>query len=136
MFKKRTRRKSSEQNQPISIVLADDQGLTRAVIADVIQDQTDWVIVDAVSNGEEAIEAAKNHRPDVVLMDVAMPGMTGIEATRVMKSVCPEPIVVIVSNYDNENLIRAARDAGAAGFVAKHRMYEDLVESIRNALDR
>src|SRR5215208_6344627 len=88
-------------------------------------------VVGEAIDGAEAISLARSLRPDVVLMDVEMPGMDGISATGALRSVVPQSAVVILTLYDDAATRTRAREAGAAAFVAKHQMEETLLAEIR-----
>ena len=88
-------------------------------------------VVGEAADGEEAVSLAEKLRPDVVLMDVKMPGVDGIEATGKLQAVDPCIAVVILSHYDDTHTRVRARNAGAAAFVAKHRIKPELLVTIR-----
>ena len=95
--------------------------------------ESDLEVVGEVDDGAEAISLARTLHPDVILMDVEMPGMDGISATAALRSVAPQSAVVILTLYDDAATRARAQEAGAAAFVAKHRMEETLVAEIRRA---
>ena len=105
-----------EQEHIIRILLVDDHALVREGTRRLIETESDVVVVAEASSGEEAIEIARKLLPDIAIMDIAMPGMGGIEATRALKKECPETAVLILSAYDDEPYLLALLDAGAAGF--------------------
>lgn len=120
-----------EQEHVIRILLVDDHALVREGTRRLIETESDVVVVAEASNGEEAIEIARKLLPDIAVMDIAMPGMGGIEATRALKKECPETAVLILSAYDDEPYLLALLDAGAAGFLLKNVHGEDLIKAIR-----
>lgn len=124
----------SNGNDGIRVVIADDQELVRAGFAMVIGSQPDMAVVGQASDGTQAVAAAESLRPDVVLMDVRMPGMDGIEATRRITALASgvRPIrVIILTTFDLDEYVMAAIDAGASGFLLKDTEPETLLNSIR-----
>jgi len=93
--------------------------------------ESDMEIVGEVGSGEEAIEAVRDLTPDVVIMDVAMPGMTGIEATRQIKEASPDTVVLALTMYDDEQYFFEMLNAGASGYIPKRAAPDDLVSAIR-----
>ncbi len=114
----------------LSILVVDDHEEVRKGILALLSERTDWLICGEASDGIEAIEKAKRLRPDVILMDISMPKMPGIEATRVVRREVPESSVIIVSQNDFGLIHKAAAEAGAAGFVDKSRLRQDLLKTI------
>lgn len=118
----------------IRIVIADDQELVRAGFTMVINSQPDMQVVGQASNGDEAIRVAEQLTPDIVLMDVRMPGMDGITATEHITRMATEgrPIrVIILTTFDLDEYVMAAIHAGASGFLLKDTEPETLLRSIR-----
>ena len=120
-----------EQEHVIRILLVDDHALVREGTRRLIETESDVVVVAEASSGEEAIEIARKLLPDIAVMDIAMPGMGGIEATRALKKDCPETAVLVLSAYDDEPYLLALLDAGAAGFLLKNIHGEELIKAIR-----
>lgn len=120
------------QGKTLSILLADDHDLTREVLKDVIEQQSDWKIAGQAADGSEAVQLAGKISPDVLVIDVAMPGMTGIEAVRKIKENTPDIPVLMVSNYANKKIVEAALEAGASGYISKQHAFEDLVPAIKS----
>jgi DNA-binding NarL/FixJ family response regulator len=117
------------------IVLADDQPLLRLGFAMVLNSQPDLAVVGEASDGREAIRLAKQHRPDVVLTDIRMPGMDGIEACGYLVTELPECRVVILTTFGLDEYVFAALRAGASGFLLKDCPPEDLLGGIRAVAD-
>lgn len=115
----------------IRVVIADDQGLVRAGLCAILESQDDLTIVGEASDGAQAVDVVRATRPDVVLMDVRMPGMDGIEATRQL-SESPARILMLTT-FDLDKYVYAAMKAGACGFLLKDAMPESLVEAVRSA---
>jgi DNA-binding NarL/FixJ family response regulator len=114
-----------------TILLADDHVLVRQGTRELLEHENDLLVVGEAGDGEEAVELAASLHPDVVIMDIAMPKMTGIEATRKIKSVQPDTAVLILSAYDDDQYIFALLEAGAAGYLLKDVPAQELVEAIR-----
>jgi DNA-binding NarL/FixJ family response regulator len=114
------------------VVLADDQELVRAGFRMVIESQADMAVVGEASNGRDAIEVTERLRPDVVLMDLRMPEMNGIEATRrIVASVASDARIIILTTFDRNGYVQAALRAGASGFLLKDTPPGDLLSAIR-----
>ncbi|HEY1349156.1 MAG TPA: response regulator transcription factor [Ktedonobacteraceae bacterium] len=124
-------RGEQEQSRVIRVLLADDHALVREGTRRLIDAESDLEVVAEASSGEEAIEAVKSSRPDIAVMDIAMPGMGGIEATRAIKADYAETAILVLSAYDDEPYLVALLEAGAAGFLLKSVNGHELVEAIR-----
>ena len=121
--------------RPIRVLVADDQELVRAGFC-VILDATDGIaVVGEAANGVEAVAAAAAHQPDVVLMDIRMPGMDGLEATRLITANRQEavPKVVMLTTFDLDDYVYEALRAGASGFLLKDAPRHDLIAAVRAA---
>lgn len=117
----------------ISVLVADDQALVRAGFRVLIESAPDLRVIGEVPDGEAAVEVAKLRRPDVVLMDIRMPGVDGIEATRriVHLPECQDTRVLILTTFELDEYVYAALRAGASGFLLKDTPPEDLLDAIR-----
>jgi DNA-binding NarL/FixJ family response regulator len=124
-------RGEQEQSRVIRVLLADDHALVREGTRRLIDAENDLVVVAEASSGEEAIEAVKRTRPDIAIIDIAMPGIGGIEATRAIKADYAETAILVLSAYDDEPYLVALLEAGAAGFLLKSVNGHELVEAIR-----
>jgi DNA-binding NarL/FixJ family response regulator len=117
----------------IRLLIAEDETVVRHALARLLATEDDIEVVEQAANGEAALRLARVHRPDVVLMDIKMPKMDGIEATRQIRDELPDCAVVILTvHQDNENVFRAVK-AGATGYVLKDAPPEQTVEAIRAA---
>jgi len=119
----------------LRVVIADDQPLMRAGFKAVLEATGEIEVVAEAGNGEEAVAAARAHRPDVVLMDIRMPGLDGIEATRRALAVHPELRVVVLTTFDLDEYVYAALRAGASAFLLKDAKENQLLAAIRVVAD-
>ncbi len=115
----------------IRVVIADDQPLLRTGLRKVLEMEEGMSVVAEAADGHEAVEAARGTHADVVLMDIRMPRMDGIEATRHLTELAPETRVLILTTYDLDEYVFSALQAGASGFVLKDVPPEQLVEAVR-----
>lgn len=117
--------------RPIRVLLAEDHRVVREGLCRLLADQVDLRVVAEASDGQEAIELAEAKGPDVVVMDVGLPGLNGIEASRRLQRTRPDIRVVILTMHDDATTVDRALRAGARGFVMKGRGVETLCEAIR-----
>ena len=129
-------RASRVGKKTIRVLLVDDQPAVRQGLRIRLALEPDVEVVGEAGDGGGAISLAQSLRPDVILMDVRMPGMDGISTARALRAVAPESAVVILSLYDDGRTRARAEEAGAAAFVAKHQVEETLLASIRRAASR
>src|SRR5712692_2286065 len=120
-----------ENSHVIRVLLADDHALVREGTRRLLEAESDVEVVAEAASGEEAIEAALRLHPNIAVMDIAMPGIGGIEATRTIKAHCPETAVLVLSAYDDEPYLIALLEAGAAGFLLKNVHGQELINAIR-----
>lgn len=113
------------------ILIADDHAMVREGTRKLLEQEPDFEVVAEVADGEAAVKAAQELSPDIALLDVAMPRMDGIEATRRIKAQCPNTTVLILSAYDDDQFIFSLLEAGAAGYLLKRAQSRELVASIR-----
>ncbi len=118
-------------NQPIRVVLADDHEIVRKGIRDLLEDEGDIVVLAEATTGVEAVALSLEQRPDVILLDIQMPEMTGIEAARKIKSQAPQVRILVLSAYDDDPYIFALLQAGASGYVLKNAQARELVRAVR-----
>ncbi|MDO4901155.1 response regulator transcription factor [Actinomyces sp.] len=122
---------SPQRAQPITVVLADDQALMRMGFRMVLDPAEDIEIVGEASDGATAVAQARALKPDVILMDVRMPGMNGIEATARITQQCPQTRILILTTFDLDEYAFAGLRAGASGFLLKDTRPGELAEAIR-----
>lgn len=115
----------------IRILIADDHALVREGTRRVLEQEPDLEVVGEAGDGEEAVELATSLKPDVAIVDVSMPKMDGIEATRRIKATCPSINVLILSAYDDDQFIFSLLEAGAAGYLLKTIRSRELVDAVR-----
>ncbi len=115
----------------ISVVIVDDQPLLRAGFSMILQSVDDLELVGEASNGREAIEMVAAQQPDVVLMDIRMPELDGVEATRRITAVPNAPAVLMLTTFDLDEYVYASLRAGASGFLLKDAPGDDLLDAIR-----
>ncbi len=126
---------SSKSNAPGRVLLADDHELVRDGFRRMLGYEEDLEVVGEARDGREAVELCRRLKPDLVLMDVRMPKMDGLEATRAIKAQQPAVGVLVVTTYDNPDYLLEAIKAGAAGYVLKDAPNRQLTNAIRRALD-
>jgi DNA-binding NarL/FixJ family response regulator len=117
--------------EPITVLIADDHQFFRDGVRALLDGQPDMECVGEATTGEEAVRRASEEQPDVVLMDVQMPGMSGVEATRLIVSSSPQIRVLVVTMFEDDSLVFAAMRAGARGYLLKGARHEDMVRAIR-----
>jgi DNA-binding NarL/FixJ family response regulator len=120
------------QSEAIRILTVDDHQLLREGIAAVLEAQEDMTLVAQASNGREALEIFRRLRPDVTLMDLRMPDMSGIEAITAIRAEFPDARIVVLTTYAGDAQAAAALKAGAAGYMLKNLVRKELLETIRS----
>jgi DNA-binding NarL/FixJ family response regulator len=115
----------------IRIVLVDDQELVRAGLCRILREKDGFDVVAECCDGAQAVEATRRHQPDVVVMDVRMKGVDGVEATRILREDPDSPPILILTTFDDDEVLSAALRAGASGFVLKDATAEDLMWAVR-----
>lgn len=115
----------------IQILIADDHGVMRAGLRSLLEDEPAIEVVGEAESGVEAVSLARELAPDLVLMDIGLPDIDGIEATRRLRKQAPEARVLILSMYEDESLLHEAVRAGASGYMIKRAAEADLIAAIR-----
>lgn len=115
----------------IQILIADDHGVIRAGLRALLGAEPDLEVVGEAADGQEALHSANALRPDVILLDLSMPGLSGIEITRRLTETMPELRVIILTVHEDEGLLREAMQAGAAGYIVKRAIGSELIDAIR-----
>ena len=116
---------------PIRVLLAEDHIITRQGIRRVLEDEKDLEVIGEAGDGEEAVQLGASLQPDVVIMDIAMPRLNGIEATNQLKQTCPATAVLILTAYQDDEYVFGLLSVGAAGYLLKTISGDRLVEAIR-----
>ncbi|MFE7170832.1 response regulator [Streptomyces sp. NPDC057616] len=116
---------------PVRVLLVDDQELIRTALSMVLADIEDVDVAGEAGTGEEAVRLAAELAPDVVVMDIRMPGMDGIEATRRITEAEPEARVVVLTTFDDDAYVYGALRAGASGFLVKDMALDDIIAAVR-----
>ena len=121
-------------NEPITILIVDDHQLVRQGVRDFLDTQSDLMVIGEASNGEETVRLASQYVPDVILMDLVMPGgVDGVEATRKVKNISPRTQVVVLTSYHEDEHIFPAIRAGALSYILKDISSTELAEAVRKA---
>jgi len=114
----------------IKVLIADDHAVVREGTRRILQQEPEIEVVAEAGDGEEAIRLATSYKPDVAIMDIAMPVMDGIEATRQIKRLCPDTAVLILSAYDDDQFVFSLLEAGAAGYLLKSVRGRELTDAV------
>jgi len=122
-------------HRTVRVLISDDHPVVRAGVRGMLSGEPDFEVVGEAENGEEAVELAARHRPDVVLMDLRMPRMDGVAATERIRARLPETRVVVLTTYDSDSDILRAVEAGATGYLLKDAPEEDLYGAVRAAAE-
>jgi len=115
----------------IKILLADDHVITRQGMCRLLEEESDLAVIGEAGDGEEAVQMVTEMQPDVVIMDIAMPKLNGIEATRQIKLLCPTTAVLALSAYDDDEYVFGLLEAGAAGYLLKTASGDRLINAVR-----
>jgi len=118
--------------EKIRILLADDHTLVRSGIRSLLEDEPGLDVIGEAEDGRTAVSMASQLKPDVVIMDIAMPLLNGLEATRQIKIQCPDVKVLILSMHDNEEYIRQVLEAGAMGYILKDAAARELISAVQS----
>jgi DNA-binding NarL/FixJ family response regulator len=121
----------SDDPKSIRILTVDDHPVVRSGIAGLVQDQADMLLVGEASNGREAIQQFRAHRPDVTLMDLQMPEMSGVDATIAIRDEFPRARILVLTTYTGDVQVVRALKAGAQGYLIKNLLHKELLDAIR-----
>lgn len=122
-------------SEPITVMIVDDHEMVRKGAKSYLQAQPGLVVVAEAETGEQAVQLVSEHIPDVVLMDLVMPGMDGVEATRKIKDVSPRTQIIVLTSYHQDEHIFPALQAGAISYLLKDVKAQQLVEAIHRAAE-
>jgi DNA-binding NarL/FixJ family response regulator len=121
----------SAEASPIRILVVDDHPIVRQGVAGLVGGQPDMSIVGQASNGREAMQQFRAHHPDVVVMDLQMPGMNGLDALMAIRDEVPEARIIMLTTYAGDAQVLRAMKAGARGYLLKSALHKELLEAIR-----
>lgn len=119
----------------IRLLLADDQAMVRSALAALLSLESDFEVVAEVGRGDAVVAAATEHRPDVALLDIEMPGLDGLAAAAALRHEVPDVRVIILTTFGRPGYLRRAMESGALGFVVKDAPAEQLAEAVRRVAD-
>ena len=114
----------------IKVLIADDQELIRQSLQIVLDSREELQVTDAVANGQEVVGSVRRERPDVILMDIRMPKMDGVQCTKIIKDLCPDVKIIILTTFDDDEYVYNALKYGASGYLLKGVSMDGLVEAI------
>jgi DNA-binding NarL/FixJ family response regulator len=115
---------------PLRILVADDHQVVRTGLRALLESKAGWQVCAEAANGREAVEKASAYRPDVAVLDIGMPLLNGVEATRQIRKVSPETEVLILTMHDSEQMIQGVLDAGARGYILKEDADRNLLAAV------
>jgi len=125
--------KAAQAVSTVKILIAEDHAVVREGIRMILEAEPDFDVVGEAKDGRQAVELARSLSPDVVVMDISMPQMTGIEATQQIRRLCPRTHVLILTMHEEESYVFQLLQMGASGYVLKRAAASDLVEAVRAA---
>jgi DNA-binding NarL/FixJ family response regulator len=114
----------------IKVLVADDQELIRQSLKIILSSKSNLEVTDTVSNGQEVIQSIRRNPPDVILMDIRMPKMDGVQCTKIIKEICPEIRIIILTTFDDDEYVYNALKFGASGYLLKGVSMDELVSAI------
>jgi len=120
-----------ETTEVLGILCVDDHPLVRKGIAAILANEKDMKLIAEAGSGAEAVGAFRQYHPDIVLMDLRMPGMDGIEATKEIRKIDPEAKIIALTSYDGDQEIYRALEAGVRGYILKESVHTEIVRAIR-----
>src|SRR6202521_1361870 len=116
----------------LRILVADDHELVRRGIRELLRARRGWTVVGEAANGREAVEKANKLKPDVAILDISMPDLDGLQATRQIREVAPTTKVVVLTMHESDQMVRRILEAGARGYVLKSDLATNLVKAVKN----
>ncbi len=122
--------------KPLRLLIADDHEVVRQGVRTILEAQSGWSVVAEAENGLDAISQARETKPDIALLDISMPQLNGLEATRQILKLLPETQVLILTMHESDELVREVLSAGARGYVLKTDARRDLVSAVRSLSER
>lgn len=118
----------------IKVLIADDQELIRESLKIVLSANTDMEVVGTASDGQQVLEIVRKQKPDVILMDIRMPGMDGVECTRIVKEKYPDIYIIVLTTFDDDEYVYGALKYGASGYLLKGISMKNLADAIRTVV--
>ncbi len=115
----------------IKILLVDDHAMFRAGVKSLLTFNPEFEVIDEADSGQQALDKVREHKPDIVIMDIAMPGMDGLSATRLIKELHPEVKILLLSQHENREYILPALKMGASGYVLKRAAADELIQAVK-----
>jgi DNA-binding NarL/FixJ family response regulator len=134
MFADRTSSRRDEPMCAVSVLIADDHEIVRRGLRALIQEQPGWQVVAEVANGRDAVAKAEEFKPDVAILDISMPSLNGLDATRQMVKLSPSTKVLILSIHESDLLIHKLLGAGARGYILKADAGRDFITAVKALL--
>jgi NarL family two-component system response regulator LiaR len=125
---------NSEEPRKTSIILADDHPVVRKALRNDLEKEADFIVLAEASDGEEAVKLVSELNPDVVIMDIGMPKINGIQATRLIKDSYPDVIVLVLTVYDDVEHVLGILESGADGYLTKNILVEDIIKAVRSVV--
>src|SRR5216684_3917509 len=117
---------------PVRILVADDHQVVRTGLRALLESKTGWQVCAEATNGREALEKAKELKPDVAVLDISMPLLNGVEATRQIRKLSPKTEVLILTMHDSESLVQEVLEAGARGYILKDDADRSLIAAVKS----
>lgn len=114
----------------IRILVVDDHPLVRRGLKNLIGGHPGWEVIDEAEDGSEAVDKAGKLNPDIVMLDLSMPKMGGLEACRLIRKTSPESAILVITQHDSPQMMREAQNAGARGYIVKSNIARDLVKAV------
>ncbi len=121
----------TKATKPLRILVADDHELVRRGIRGLLRARRGWTVVGEAMNGREAVEKANKLKPDVAILDISMPDLDGLQATRRIREAVPTTEVVVLTMHESDQMVRRVLDAGARGYVLKSDLATHLVKAVK-----
>lgn len=122
-------------SSPVTVIIADDQPLIRDGIAAILSMEDGYEVLARSADGETAVEQTRLHRPTLVLMDIHMPGLDGLQATRRIRAECPDTKIMVLTTFEDEEYVLEAMRCGASGYLVKGMETDKLLSAIRDCLN-